>query len=1408
MVSFGLMLLSSGTASAVVIRSPIEAFGPDGTSASSFKNPRDLAFNQATRGLYAVDGGAPGVFGFDVSAPPAHTPLAGFSPLGTVPTGDDPGLAVDNTALPSSGNVYLVSEAFGTLEVYGFDASGAPLGGNFPIDPAITPGAPAGAPKDLCGAAVDSAGNVWVANFSTQNILEYSSAGAYKGSVSVAGQGFRPCSIAFDSNDDMYLTDGGSTFTLTYKYTAASGYTAATLIDSSSSRANAVDRSNHHVFVIQNVNAIREFDAAGNPVSVTSEKDSTGDMVIPTAAGPAGVSFRGVTVDSANDRVYASDGGTGKVRAFGPALTYPDLTIGTASGVENTSVTLNGTVSAQGVALSDCHFEYINLFVASSFDDLSSGGSVPCSPAAGSIPADSAAHPVSATLSGLAPNTSYRFRLVAANANGPITTPSSEAFETAGAPIVETTGAPAKTTDSAFLGGRVDPAGEPTTYRFEYGTEGPCDSSPCTSTPTRSLGPDEAQEITIKASAGLFKLGFGPDTTPELPFNASAAEVQSALQALPSIGAGNVTVTGGPGDLSGSHPYLATFGGELAATDVEGIAVQSGAGKNALSSPHSATITTTQEGGGGFNEAQGIAVAATGGQYKLAFGPDTSADIAFNAPAATVASSLEALPSIGAGNVVVSGGPGDATGSHPYVVHFVGALANANVSQLSAPSGTTPLSGTTELGAQTTVPGGVSSESLLVAARLEGLAPSTTYHYRVIADNGNSAGPQFGEDMTVTTFGEEAPLSHGHFPGPAGSDRAWELVSEPDSGGNPLGGGLSGQPTGAISDAGDRAVYGVSGGTPLSESGTFATRLYAERTASGWQTKKIYPPREEATASEWYRPSGPSDLSTMFAENFPPVNGQEFSIWRTAPNAPPVKLFSNPDSSNKGPFLGASNDGSRVLTTLRGSEDPAHPATPGTVNLYDITSGGTPQLASLLPSGSVPSCGVVNGSNGSAGLSFEDARSMRWVSPDGSLAFFPSKGDDCDGPQRLYVRDFGAEATKLMSPPPVSGGECNSLFITSIDGSAYFYTQSRLVGKDTQPTNCEGRGSGDVYRYSVGDEALECITCVTPGFSADIDPGIGGSNIGWAIGIAEDGSRVYFTSFHRLLPGASQEKKGIYRLDVASGELAYVANFGYIGSAGEATMSADGSIVFFRSDDPALNSPGGQQNDGTAQYYRYDDHDRSLACVSCPLDGSLPRGPVKQMGDAGPGANTLPLDADGGIFAFVTPTSLVGADQNTAAAGQEARVGADAYEWRQGHLLLVSDGLAKWPEGGGGPSVEGITPSGHDIFFSAAAQYTQDALDGYTRLYDARIGGGFEFPRPPKPCPLEVCQGTPKGAPEEAAPGTATIAGVGNAPGASRAACAKPKRKVRKAGKTRCVKPARKKQHRSKQANHKRRAQR
>ncbi|MBS0328212.1 MAG: hypothetical protein JSR30_00035 [Proteobacteria bacterium] len=62
----------------------------------------------------------------------------------------------------------------------------------------------------------------------------------------------------------------------------------------------------------------------------------------------------------------------------------------------------------------------------------------------------------------------------------------------------------------------------------------------------------------------------------------------------------------------------------------------------------------------------------TGGTFTLKFGADTTAPIAYNASAATVQAALEALTSIGAGNVSVVG-----QGPNYFAVTFIGALAAA-----------------------------------------------------------------------------------------------------------------------------------------------------------------------------------------------------------------------------------------------------------------------------------------------------------------------------------------------------------------------------------------------------------------------------------------------------------------------------------------------------------------------------------------------------------------------------------------------------------------------------------------------------------------------------------------------------------------------------------------------------------
>ncbi|HEX4187009.1 MAG TPA: hypothetical protein VHY83_03835 [Solirubrobacteraceae bacterium] len=75
---------------------------------------------------------------------------------------------------------------------------------------------------------------------------------------------------------------------------------------------------------------------------------------------------------------------------------------------------------------------------------------------------------------------------------------------------------------------------------------------------------NEIERITVNAGGGTFTISHVGDTTEGIPFNASAKEVQEALEKLASIGAGNVKVNGGPGGEGGGTPYFVEFVGSLA----------------------------------------------------------------------------------------------------------------------------------------------------------------------------------------------------------------------------------------------------------------------------------------------------------------------------------------------------------------------------------------------------------------------------------------------------------------------------------------------------------------------------------------------------------------------------------------------------------------------------------------------------------------------------------------------------------------------------------------------------------------------------------------------------------------------------------------------------------------------------
>lgn len=184
-----------------------------------------------------------------------------------------------------------------------------------------------------------------------------------------------------------------------------------------------------------------------------------------------------------------------------------------------------------------------------------------------------------------------------------------------------------------------------------------------------STGTDERQAVSLlgSPSGGTFTLTYAGQTTAAIAYNAAAATVQAALEALSNIGGGDVVV-------SGSAPIWGIdFAGALAAQDVPLI---TGDGSNLTGGV--GTIETTQSAAAPINEKQTVSLSpgVTGGTFTLTYAGQTTAAISSSAAAATVETAVEALSNLDAVSVTGSSGG-------PWTVEFQGSLAATNVATMS-----------------------------------------------------------------------------------------------------------------------------------------------------------------------------------------------------------------------------------------------------------------------------------------------------------------------------------------------------------------------------------------------------------------------------------------------------------------------------------------------------------------------------------------------------------------------------------------------------------------------------------------------------------------------------------------------------------------------------------------------------
>ena len=165
-----------------------------------------------------------------------------------------------------------------------------------------------------------------------------------------------------------------------------------------------------------------------------------------------------------------------------------------------------------------------------------------------------------------------------------------------------------------------------------------------------------------------------------------------------------------------------------------------------------------------------------------------------------------------------------------------------------------------------------------------------------------------------------------------------------------------------------------------------------------------------------------------------------------------------------------------------------------------------------------------------------------------------------------------------------------------------------------------------------------------------------------------------------------------------------------------------------------------EETDGHAALYRYDASTTSLDCVSCSPAG------VPSGGDSSLASNGLSLTADGRVF-FNSSDQLSAADTDGL---------QDVYEWEPlgtgdckssspsfGKaagvcLALVSAGTSSFDSGLLGVSLDGTEA----LFFTRDSLAPQDENGQTMKIYDARVEGGFPYSFPAAACKAsDECHG-------------------------------------------------------------------
>ncbi|HEY4452289.1 MAG TPA: hypothetical protein VGN13_11935 [Solirubrobacteraceae bacterium] len=543
---------------------------------------------------------------------------------------------------------------------------------------------------------------------------------------------------------------------------------------------------------------------------------------------------------------------------------------------------------------------------------------------------------------------------------------------------------------------------------------------------------------------------------------------------------------------------------------------------------------------------------------------------------------------------------------------------------------------------------------------LQGLAPATTYHYRVVAVSALEGEDQVfaGQDQTFTTQQPGAAFSL-----PDG--RRWEMVSPADKRGaevEALGQGNAVQ----AAPRGNAMTFVTTAPTEAEPEGNANfVQVLAARGAQGWTTHDLTSAHEAATgvgANEYRmfsedlalgidQPLGgftralspaASEQTAYLHTNFPAGQPSVFCaascylpLVTAQPgytNVPPGTTFGEEGAcanvtthkTQCGPeAIGATPDLSHVVLNATVALTPGMNAGTG---LYEWAAGRLAPV-SVLPCSPEPCQGEP--ATNSPVLGFEGQVDRNAVSADGSRIIWSEHGG------HLYLRDVTAAQT-LQIDTVAPGGSGVGLQTpryqaASADGSRIFFTDNQQLTSDAggqAATNAEG----DLYECHVVEQAgsLRCqLTDLTPA-------GAGGEPatvLNVVTGASEDGSWVYFVADGALAPGAARGTCGSEAQPEPpvhcnlfvwhSGVTKLVAVLSgsdfpdWNGTSGThdlgdltARVSPDGHLLTFVSDRSltGYDTRDAKTDRPDEEVYVYDAISGNLSCVSCAPSGARPQG--------------------------------------------------------------------------------------------------------------------------------------------------------------------------------------------------------